>query len=69
MSTAVGIVFDHVDDFGELVDVAAIGRGPVAPLRAVDAAEVAVFVGPFVPDRDFVFFEVADVGVALDEPE
>src|SRR3546814_8886218 len=42
---------------------------PVAPLLAVDGAEVARLVGPFVPDADLVLLEVRDVGVALQEPE
>ena len=47
----------------------AVGGGPGAPLVAVYGAEVAVFVGPFVPDGYVVFFQVADVGVAFEKPE
>ena len=36
---------------------------------AVNRAQIAFFVGPFVPDGDAVVLEVADVGVAGDEPE
>lgn len=36
---------------------------------AVDRAEVAFGVGPFVPDGDIVLVEVGDVGVASEEPE
>ena len=36
---------------------------------AVHRAEVAVFIGPFVPDRDAVFLQVFDVGVALQKPQ
>lgn len=36
---------------------------------AVDGSEVAVGVGPFVPDGDIVLVEVVDVGVASEEPE
>ena len=46
-------------DLGDLVDVAAVGRRPGAPLHAVDRAEVAVRVGPFVPDRDAVLLQPA----------
>ena len=28
-----------------------------------------MFVGPFVPDRDAVFLQVADIGIALQEPQ
>ena len=42
---------------------------PVAPLRAVDPAEITLLVGPFVPDRDSLLLKVADVGVAAQKPE
>ena len=41
---------------------------PIAPLRAIDAAEVAVFIGPFVPDRDAVLVQVTNVGVTAQKP-
>ena len=72
----------HVAD---LIDTAAPGRGgltvvsgqsssggggrPGAPLPAVDGAEVAVFIGPLIPDGDAVLLEVGDAGVASQEPE
>src|SRR5262245_60955229 len=72
-------VGQHVRD---LVDGAAIGRRPRAPLPAIDWSELAGFVGPFVPDRDVSYDEagrkagcrksarpVSDVGVACQEPE
>ena len=68
-ASAGGVVLDLFDDLFDLVDAAAFGRFPVGPLGAVDAAEVAVFVGPFIPDADFVFVEVSGVGVAFEKPE
>ncbi len=53
----------------DLVDARAVAAAPVAPLRAVNAAEISVFVGPFVPNRDAVFVEIFDVGVAAQKPE
>ena len=44
-------------------------RAPVAPLRAIDAAQVAVLVRPFVPDRHAVVVETFDVRVAAQKPE
>ena len=69
MAAAVGLAANLVDDARDLVDGAAVGRAPVAPLRAIDAAEIALGIGPFVPDGDAVFLEPADVGVAAQEPE
>src|SRR5262249_7603521 len=42
---------------------------PIPPLRAVNAAEISFFIGPFVPDRDAVLIEVLDVGVATQKPK
>ena len=36
---------------------------------AVDRAEIAVRVGPFVPDGNAVGVEIGDVGIAGEEPE
>src|SRR6185437_1235258 len=47
----------------------AVGRGPAAPLLAVHRAEVAVLIGPLVPDAHLVILEVTDVGIALQEPQ
>ena len=47
----------------------AVRRRPRAPLAAVDRAELAVLVGPLVPDRDAALLEPADVRVAAHEPQ
>jgi hypothetical protein len=54
---------------GELIDGGAVRRRPGAPLPAVDRTEIAVLVGPFVPDGDAMLVEIFDVGVAAQEPE
>ena len=38
-------------------------------MRAVDRPEIAVLVGPFVPDGDAVLVQIVDVGVAAQKPE
>jgi len=38
-------------------------------LPAIDRTEVAVLVGPVVPDRDAVLIEIFDVGVAAQKPQ
>ena len=50
----VRILLQHRHQVGDLVDVAAVRRRPGAPLVAIHRAEVAVLVGPLVPDRDAV---------------
>src|SRR6478672_1396766 len=53
----------------DLVDRAAVGLGPGAPLPAVDRAELALLIRPFIPYRDAVFLEIGDVGVPFEEPQ
>ncbi|AEW75054.1 hypothetical protein EcWSU1_03626 [Enterobacter ludwigii] len=65
----VRIVFQLVHHGGDLVNMAAIRRRPCAPLLTVHRAQVAVFICPFVPDRDVVFMQIRNVGIALQEPE
>ena len=69
VAARVGILLKTFDEFGDLVDFLAVLRGPVSPLVAVNRPEVAVLVGPFVPDRDLVVLQPADVGVAAQKPE
>src|SRR5436190_7949239 len=68
-SPALWIRFDLRDDVVDLIDTHAAFAAPIAPLRTVNAAEFAVFVGPFIPDRDAMFVEVANVRIAAQEPE
>ena len=65
----VGIALDLVNEVCDLIDGLAVGAAPTAPLHAVDGTEVAVFIGPLIPDANAVFLEIGDVGVALQEPE
>src|SRR5699024_12731341 len=45
------------------------GSGPGAPLGAADPAQLAVLIGPFVPDLDPALLQPAHVGVAAHEPQ
>ena len=65
----VRVRLDLLDDVRELIDGATVRRGQAAPLLAVNRAELAVLIGPLVPDADAVLAQVADVGVALEEPQ
>ncbi len=53
----------QLDRARDLIHGLAVGRRPTAPLLAVDGSEIAVLVGPFVPDRDTVLVQVADVRI------
>ena len=63
------VALDHVDHVADLVDGLAVLRRPGAPLLAVDRAEIAALVGPFVPDAHAVLLQIFDVGVAGQEPQ
>ena len=55
--------------FGKLVDLAPVRRLPSAPLLAIDGTKIAIRVSPFIPDRNAIFLQIADIGIAADEPE
>ena len=68
-SSAVWIGFDGFDGLLNLVNDSAILGFPFPPLLAIDRSEVSILIGPFVPNPNAVFLEVAHVGVSLQEPE
>ena len=65
----VGVALYLVYQLCYLVDAVAVGAGPRAPLLAVHGSEVAVAVGPFVPDGNTVVVQILYVGVAFQEPQ
>src|SRR5213594_4900669 len=69
VAAAMRIFLNLGDHLIDLVDRVAISGAPIAPLSAVDAAEAAFGVGPFVPDADTVLVQVFNIRVAAEEPE
>ena len=63
------VLLQQLQCLGDLVDVVAIRGGPAAPLHAVDRAQVAVLIGPLVPDADAVILQPPDVGIPGEEPQ
>ena len=57
-------MLDGLYRFADLVDRSAVIVWPRAPLIAVDMAQVAVSIGPFVPDAYAMLLQVLHVGVA-----
>ena len=49
-SPRIGILADLGDQVRDLVDAAAVGCPPRSPLGAINRSEIALVVGPFVPD-------------------
>src|SRR5712691_1593363 len=66
---ALRIFLDLLDDVVDLIYARAVWAAPVHPLRAVDAAEIAVLVRPLIPDRDSVLAQKTNVRLAAQEPE
>jgi hypothetical protein len=64
-----GLVFRPSTRFCDLIDGLPVRRGPRAPLLAVDRPQVAVLVGPLVPDLAAVVLQVLHIGVAAQEPQ
>ncbi|MPN36795.1 hypothetical protein SDC9_184306 [bioreactor metagenome] len=61
VAARIRVVLQAVHELRDLVDQAAVRGFPAPPLLAVDRAEVAVLVGPFVPDADPVLLQPANV--------
>jgi signal peptidase I len=68
-SAAVGRLFYLRDQLGDLVDGLAISAIPATPLFAIDGSELAVCIGPFVPDGYAMVVQVFDIRLAAQEPE
>lgn len=64
-----GVVLYGLHGLAYLVDVAAVVVGPRPPLVAVDMAELAIGVGPFVPYPHAVVLQVFHIGVTGKEPQ
>ena len=69
MTATIGFVADLIDQLRNLVDGTAIWRTPIAPLCTVDAAQVAIRIGPFVPDGNTMLLQPFDIGIAAQKPE
>src|SRR6202042_3481928 len=65
----IGVSADLVYHPGDLIVCSPIRSLPRAPLFAVDRAEIAIRVGPLVPDGNAMRLEIGDIGVASQEPD
>jgi hypothetical protein len=68
-AAAVRVGPDGVFQPADLVDHPAIRRRPAAPLLAIDRAQIALGIGPFVPDPDAIVLQIFDVGVPGEKPQ
>lgn len=69
VSPAVGVVPYGLDHFVDLIYGAPVRFSPIGPLGSVHSAQVTFFVGPLVPNGDFVVIQVLYVGLSFQEPE
>ena len=49
--------------------MAPIRGGPRAPLHAVDRAQIAVFIGPLVPNAHVIILQEFHIGITAQEPQ
>ena len=69
VAATVRVMLERVNDLFDLIRAAAVAGTPVGPLSAIDAAKVAVFVGPLVPNMNLVIFQVLDISIPFEKPE
>ena len=65
----VRVAFQGLNDLGDLVNVAAIRRGPAAPLHAIDRPQVTVLARPLVPNRDAALAQPVVVAGPGEKPQ
>src|SRR5262245_33630899 len=68
-AAGIGVVAQLPDHLADLIDLAAVRRLPRTPWLAVYGSELAMRVGPLVPDRHAVLAQPRYVGVAAQEPQ
>ena len=68
-SPGVRIPLNCVDDHRQLVDSPSIRSRPGTPLMPVNRAQVAVLIGPFVPNGDAMVLEILHVRISGDKPQ
>ena len=69
VAARVGIAPETLDETGDLVDLAAVAPRPGTPLMAIDRPELALRIGPLVPDLHAVLAQVGDVGAPGEKPD
>ena len=72
-TAGIGMILDQIKYIGNLVDGAVrilrSGSRPGTPLHAVDRAQIAVLIRPFIPDVDVMLQQPVDIRRALEEPQ
>jgi hypothetical protein len=66
---ALWVGFDFRDQVIDLIHVHAVCTSPIPPLRTINAAKLAIFVSPFIPNCDAVLVQVANVCVTAQKPK
>ena len=69
MTPAVRVVLELVQQLDDLVRVRPVGIGPRTPLVAIHRTQIALLVGPFVPNPNPILLQVGDVGVPFQKPQ
>ena len=63
--SAIGIGFDLFDEIRHLVYFHPSCTFPAPPLFTIHRAQVAVFIGPLIPDFYIMLFQVGNIGISF----
>ena len=69
VTARIGVILEAIHQILDLVDMSTIGSRPAAPLMTINWPQVAIFVGPFVPDGHLVVVQILDIRITLEEPQ
>ena len=69
LSAGGGIMLYFRNQGGDLVDMTPVRTDPIPPLLAIHWTQIAVLVGPFIPNGNLVLLQIRDIGVAVEKPE
>ena len=67
------MVLDQIEHIANLIDgaiwIIRRRRRPAAPLRTIHGAQIAVLIGPFIPNMHIVFLQPTHIRGTLQEPQ
>ncbi len=69
MPSGIRIASKIVNDPLDLVEGRSVSTAPVDPLFSIDGAQIAVFVGPGIPDVTAIIVQLIDVRITAEKPQ
>ena len=69
MTARIWIRFYRLDDSFDLIENFAFWALPASPLLAINWPKVTIFISPFVPNTNAIFFKVTNIRIASQKPD